>query len=48
MATGMSIRRMSDDELFLEVKRALNPIAQDSFPIAVTNNLSATRVPAAR
>ena len=31
-ATGMQIERLSDDELFLEVKRALNPLANDSRP----------------
>ncbi len=31
-ATGMNIRRMTGDELFLEVKRALNPLANDKVP----------------
>ena len=29
-ATGMAIRRMSHDDIFLEVKRALNPLAGDT------------------
>lgn len=32
MATGCEMRRLSDDELFLEVKRALNPTAKDVLP----------------
>jgi len=28
-ATGMAIRRMTHDDIFLEVKRALNPLAED-------------------
>jgi hypothetical protein len=31
-ATGMQPRRMTDQEMFLEVKRALNPIASDTRP----------------
>jgi type IV secretory pathway VirB4 component len=31
-ATGMAMHRLSDDELFLEVKRALNPLLQDELP----------------
>jgi len=31
-ATGMQPRRMTDQEMFLEVKRALNPIANDTRP----------------
>jgi type IV secretory pathway VirB4 component len=28
-ATGMSVRRLSDEEMFLELKRALNPLLED-------------------
>jgi hypothetical protein len=28
-ATGMGVRRMSDGEIFLELKRALNPLFRD-------------------
>jgi len=28
-ATGMAIRRMSDEEMFFEIKRAMNPAAED-------------------
>src|SRR5580658_7292097 len=31
-ATGMQPRRMTDQEMFLEVKRALNPLAKDTRP----------------
>ena len=31
-ATGMQPRRMTDEEMFLEVKRALNPLASDVRP----------------
>ena len=31
-ATGMQPRRMTDQELFLEAKRALNPLADDLRP----------------
>ena len=31
-ATGMSIRRLSDEEMFLELKRAMNPLFGDSIP----------------
>jgi type IV secretory pathway VirB4 component len=31
-ATGMRARRMRHDELFLEMKRALNPLAEDRVP----------------
>jgi type IV secretory pathway VirB4 component len=31
-ATGMQPRRMTDQEMFIEVKRALNPIANDTRP----------------
>jgi type IV secretory pathway VirB4 component len=31
-ATGMQPRRMSDQEMFLEVKRAMNPLASDTRP----------------
>jgi len=31
-ATGMRIRRMSDDEMFLEAKRSLNPVFEDRSP----------------
>ena len=31
-ATGMKIERMTHDDLFLEVKRALNPLANDVRP----------------
>src|SRR6516225_1780449 len=30
LATGMAIKRMSHDDIFLEVKRALNPLAGDT------------------
>jgi len=33
VSTGMGVRRMSDDEMFLEAKRALNPIFLDSSPL---------------
>ncbi len=33
VSTGMGVRRMSDDEMFLEAKRALNPTAQDRSPM---------------
>jgi hypothetical protein len=31
-ATGMQTRRMTDEEMFLEVKRALNPMTSDTRP----------------
>jgi len=31
-ATGMRARRMSHQEIFLEIKRALNPLANDTLP----------------
>src|SRR6266700_3621235 len=31
-ATGMKIQRMNNDELFIEVKRALNPLGDDQHP----------------
>jgi hypothetical protein len=31
-ATGMRARRMAHQEIFLEIKRALNPLANDSLP----------------
>src|SRR5271169_6564808 len=31
-ATGMQPRRMTDQEMFLEIKRALNPLAKDTRP----------------
>lgn len=31
-ATGMKIERMTHDDLFLEVKRALNPLSNDALP----------------
>src|SRR5260370_15484404 len=31
-ATGMSIRRMTHQDLFLEIKRALHPLGNDSLP----------------
>src|SRR5712664_4736973 len=31
-ATGMSIRRMTHQDLFLEIKRALNPLGNDTLP----------------
>ena len=31
-ATGMTVRRMSDDEMFLELKRAMNPLFRDVLP----------------
>jgi type IV secretory pathway VirB4 component len=32
-ATGMSVRRLSDDEMFLELKRAMNPLTRDELPL---------------
>ena len=31
-ATGMQSRRMTDQEMFLEIKRALNPLTSDTRP----------------
>ncbi len=31
-ATGMSIRRMSDQDIFVEIKRALHPLGNDTLP----------------
>ena len=31
-ATGMGARRLTHNEMFLEVKRALNPLARDTYP----------------
>ncbi len=31
-ATGMRIRRMTDDEMFVEAKRSLNPVFEDRGP----------------
>ena len=31
-ATGMAVRRMSADEMFLELKRAMNPLLSDQIP----------------
>ena len=33
VATGMEVRRMADDEMFLEAKRALNPVFDDRSPL---------------
>lgn len=33
VATGMGVRRMSDEEMFLEAKRALNPVLDDRSPL---------------
>jgi type IV secretory pathway VirB4 component len=33
VATGMSVRRMTDEEMFLEAKRALNPAFRDRSPL---------------
>ncbi|MCZ2075730.1 MAG: hypothetical protein LC130_12120 [Bryobacterales bacterium] len=33
VATGMDVRRMTDDEMFLEAKRALNPVFGDRSPL---------------
>lgn len=33
IATGMGVRRMSDDEMFFEGKRALNPALEDRSPL---------------
>jgi type IV secretory pathway VirB4 component len=33
VATGMGVRRMADDEMFLEAKRALNPAFDDRSPL---------------
>lgn len=32
-ATGMAVSRMNEDELFLELKRALNPLLTDTSPL---------------
>jgi hypothetical protein len=32
-ATGMVVRRLSDGEIFLELKRALNPLLRDPIPL---------------
>jgi hypothetical protein len=32
LATGMSIRRMSHQDIFLEIKRALHPVGSDGLP----------------
>jgi hypothetical protein len=32
-ATGMAVRRISDAEIFLELKRALNPLLRDPVPL---------------
>ncbi len=47
-ATGMAIRRMTHDDIFLEVKRALHPLGNDTLPYRPAENLSGTRAPAAR
>ena len=31
-ATGMSVRRMTHNDIFLEIKRALNPLSEDRVP----------------
>src|ERR1051326_6044310 len=31
-ATGMAVRRLTDDEMFLELKRAMNPVFEDELP----------------
>jgi type IV secretory pathway VirB4 component len=33
VATGMGVRRMADEEMFLEAKRALNPVFDDRSPL---------------
>ncbi len=33
VATGMDVRRMTDEEMFLEAKRALNPVFDDRSPL---------------
>ena len=32
-ATGMEVHRMSDDEMFCELKRAMNPLLEDGSPL---------------
>jgi len=32
-ATGMSIRRMTHQDLFLEIKRSLHPLGNDTLPV---------------
>ena len=32
-ATGMDVHRMSDDEMFTELKRAMNPVLEDGSPL---------------
>jgi hypothetical protein len=36
-ATGMSIRRMTHQDLFLEIKRALHPLGNDTLPFRSAN-----------
>jgi type IV secretion system protein TrbE len=36
-ATGMSIRRMTHQDLFLEIKRALHPLGNDALPFRSAN-----------
>jgi hypothetical protein len=36
-STGMSIRRMSHQDLFLEIKRALHPLGDDTLPFRSAN-----------
>ena len=45
-ATGMAVRRMSDAEIFLELKRALNPLLRD--PVALRRPESSLRYRSAR
>jgi hypothetical protein len=37
-ATGMAVRRMTDEEMFLELKRALNPLLTDRSPYRRTED----------
>ena len=41
-ATGMDVRRLSDEEMFLELKRAMNPIMFDARHIANRSSPSIT------
>ncbi|MEZ5398851.1 MAG: hypothetical protein R2729_04225 [Bryobacteraceae bacterium] len=48
VSTGMCVRRMSDDEMFLEAKRALNPAAEDRSPMRRPDMRSTTAALGAR
>jgi len=44
-STGMRVRRMTHEELFLEIKRALNPLSQDTVPLMLPKNSSFRQCP---